>query len=95
MLAGNGGVNIVIEIITIIVAVTLMLCSGDPEARLPAVEGLVLTGQINTIAALAVLVTATLGKGTRALRELGGNRGVLGNPVGKGVLAILNDTGTG
>ena len=38
-----------------------------------------------------VAVAAALRKSARSLRELGRDGGVLGNPVGKSILAILDD----
>jgi hypothetical protein len=37
------------------------------------------------------LVAAALGKGPRSLGEFGRDRSVLGDPVGKSVLAVLDD----
>lgn len=91
MLAGNGGVEIIIEVVTVFVAVTLVLGGWDPETRLPAIKRLVLTRKINAVTTTGG-VPAALGQSTGALGQLGRNRGVLGNPVGQGILAVLNDT---
>ena len=91
LLASNGRVDVVIEVITVFVAVTLVLRSRDPETRLPVVEGLVLAGQIDTITAAGSIASA-LGQSAGALRQLGGDGGVLGDPVGESVFAVLDDT---
>jgi hypothetical protein len=90
MLTSDSRGNIVIEIVTVLVAVALVLGSRDPQARLP-VEGLVLAREVNTLAKVAVLVAATLREGARSLGEFGGDGGVLRYPVGKSILAILDD----
>lgn len=89
LLGGDGGVDIVIDVVAVVVAVALMLGGRNPEPRL-AVERLVLVGEINAITT-ASGITATLRQGARALRELGGDGGVLGDPIGEGVLAVLDD----
>jgi hypothetical protein len=76
MLASNSGVDIVIEVVTVFVTVTLVLCGGDPEAGFPAVEWLVLAGKVMAFAA-AGSVAATLRQSTGALRQLGGDRRIL------------------
>jgi hypothetical protein len=45
MLASNGGVDIIVQVITVIVAVTLVLSGRDPETGLP-VKGLILAGEV-------------------------------------------------
>jgi hypothetical protein len=90
LLRGNGRADIVIKLIAVLVSVTLVLRGRNPETRLPVVEGLVLAAQVNGITVTG-LVTAALRKRARALRQLGGDGGVLGDPVGEGILAILND----
>jgi hypothetical protein len=91
LLASDGGRDVVVVDLAIFVAVTLMLSSGDPEARL-TIHGLILARQINTLTTLAVLVATALRKRAGALGELGGDRGILGDPVGEGIFAVLDDT---
>lgn len=91
VLAGNGGCVFVLELITVLVAVTLVLSSRDPQARLP-VQGLVLAREVDALTMATALVAAALRKGTRSLGELGRDGCVLGNPVGKSILAVLDDT---
>jgi hypothetical protein len=93
VLTSDGGGDVVIKVVTILIAVALVLASRDPQAGLP-IEGLVLSREVNTLAKVAVLVATTLGEGARSLGELGGDRGVLRHPVGKGILAILDDAVT-
>jgi hypothetical protein len=90
VLTSDGGVDIIIKVLTVVVAVTLMLLGGDPQARLP-VEGLVLARKVNALTHVAVLVATALRKGARSLGELGGDGGVLRHPVGKRILTILDD----
>jgi hypothetical protein len=75
MLACNGRVDVIVDIITVLITVTLVLRGRDPETRLP-LKRLVLTGEVNTITA-AGSIAAALGQGARALRQLRGDRGVL------------------
>jgi hydrogenase-4 membrane subunit HyfE len=96
LLASQGGVDVIVVILKVITfliaAIALMLGSRDPKTRLPVVEGLVLTRKVMTLAlALTGGVTTALREGAGALRQLGGYRGVLGDPVGEGIFAILND----
>jgi hypothetical protein len=72
-----------------------MLRGGDPEPRLPVIKGLVLVGEVDTFLIAACGILATLGKSTGALRQLGANGGILHDPVGEGIFAILNDTAIG
>lgn len=96
LLASQSRVNIIViilEIITVLVAaVALMLGSGDPKSGLPVVEGLILAREVMTLAlTLTGGVAAALGEGAGALGQLGGDGRVLGDPVGQGVFAVLND----
>jgi hypothetical protein len=93
VLTSDGGGNVVIKVVAILIAVTLVLASRDPQAGL-SVEGLVLAREINTLAEVAVLVATTLREGARSLGELGRDRGVLRHPVREGILAILDDAVT-
>jgi hypothetical protein len=68
MLASNGRVNIVIQVVTILVAVTLMLCGRNPKTRL-SVKGLILAREVDTIIAAGSVATA-LGQGAGALGQL-------------------------
>jgi hypothetical protein len=49
-----------------------------------------LAREVNSLA--LVTIAAALGEGTRALGELGRDGSVLGDPVGKSILAVLDDT---
>lgn len=89
MLASNGGRGIILEILAVLVAVTLVLGGGDPKTGLPAIKGLVLAREVDT---LAVAVAAALRESARALRQLGGDRGILRDPIGQGIFAILDDS---
>jgi hypothetical protein len=96
LLASQGGVDVIVvilKVITFLIAtIALMLRSRDPKTRLSVIKGLILTREIMTLAlALTGGVTTTLGEGAGALGQLGGNRGVLGDPIGEGVFAVLND----
>lgn len=88
MFASNSGVDVVVKVLTVLVAITVVLRCGNPETRLP-VEGLVLAGKVDTLA--VVTVAAALRESARSLREFGGDGGVLRHPVGKGILAVLDD----
>jgi hypothetical protein len=88
--AGDGRRSLVA--LLIIVAVTSVLGSRDPQARLTTLERLVLARQINGLASVLAAVAAALREGTGASRHLGGDGGVLLDPVGKRVFAILDDT---
>ena len=90
MLTSNNGGHIVVKLITVFIAVTLVLSSWNPETGLPVVHGLVLAREVNSLT--LVTVAAALGESAGALGELRGDGGVLGNPVGKSILAVLDDT---
>ncbi len=64
-----------------------------PETRFTVLHGLVLRCQVNALALVALsAVLAALGEVARAGRELGLDGGVGGNPIGEGILTILDDT---
>ena len=89
MLAGNRGRDVVA--LFIVVTVTSVLRSGDPQTRLAAVKRLVLTRQVNRLASVLAAVATTLREGARASGEFRGDGCVLLDPVGKRVFAILDD----
>lgn len=91
VLAGNRGRVFIVKLITVLVAVTLVLRGRNPQTRL-AIKGLVLSREVNTLTVATALVAAALGKGPGSLRELGRDRSVLGDPVGKSILAVLNNS---
>lgn len=68
---------------------SLVLAGRDPEAGLAVLEGLVLAGEV--MALTSVAGGAALGQGARAGGELGADGGVLLDPVGERVLAVLDD----
>ena len=76
-------------IVIVVVVVSLVLAGGDPEAGLAVLERLVLAGEVVALAGVAG--SAALGEGARAGGELGADGGVLLDPVGQGVLAVLDD----
>ena len=82
---GGGGYLVIL----IIVLVSLVLAGGDPEAGLAVTEGLVLAGEV--VALTGVAGCATLRKSARAGGELGADGSVLLDPVGKSILAVLDD----
>lgn len=90
LLRGNGGVDVVVNVVAVVIAVALVLAGGNPETRLPVVKGLVLAGEVDTLTT-ASGVAATLGQGAGALGQLGRDGGILGDPVGEGILAVLDD----
>jgi hypothetical protein len=92
LLRSDSGVGVVIDLVAVVVTVALVLGGRNPEAGLSVVEGLVLAGQVNTVLTTASGIAATLGKSAGARGKLGGDGGVLGNPVGEGILAVLDDT---
>lgn len=88
----DRGGHVVFEVI-FLVAVTLVLRRGNPEARLSIVEGLVLVREVDALLVAAGGTLATLGEGAGTGGQLGAHGSVLYDPVGEGVLAVLNDTG--
>jgi len=74
------------------VSVLTVCACGDPEATLAVLASHVgvLPAKVNTLALSALL--ATLRKITSAGAELGGDCGIGGDPVCKGVFAILDNT---
>lgn len=89
MFAGNGGAGLVN--LLILVTVATVLGSRDPQARLAAVKGLVLARKVYGLTSVLAAVAAALGEGAGARRELRRDGGVLLNPVGEGVFAVLNN----
>ena len=65
--------------------------SGDPESTLAILQRLVLTGQVNTLTLVALTICPALGQIAGTSTELGGNGGILGDPVGESILAVLNN----
>ena len=68
-----------------------MSAGRHPKTALAVLEAAVLTGQINALALSAVLCAA-LRKVAGASTELGGDGGVLLDPIGESIFAILDDT---
>lgn len=76
----------------IVLVLALVGAGGDPETALArTLHWSILTGEVDSFALVAVV--AALGKSASASRELRLDSGVLLNPVGEGVLAILDNTG--
>ena len=82
----GGGCDL---IVLVIVVVSLVLAGGDPKTGLAVLERLVLAGEV--VALTGVAGCATLGESARASGELGADGGVLLDPVGEGILAVLDD----
>lgn len=81
-------------IVVIRVLILSVRTGGDPEATLTVVlHAAVLAAEIDTLALVAVLVAA-LGKVAGARGKLGLDGCVGGDPVGEGVFAVLDDTGS-
>lgn len=66
-----------------------MIACRDPEATLTVLHAAVLAREIDPLALGAAL--AALGKVAGASRKLGAYGGILCDPVGEGIFAILND----
>lgn len=86
-LAVNGGGRDLV--VLVVVVVSLVLAGGDPETGLAVLEGLVLAGEV--VALTGVAGSATLGESARAGGKLGADGGVLLDPVGESILAVLDD----
>lgn len=86
-LAVDGGGGDIL--IVILVLVSLVLAGGDPQARLAVLERLVLAGKVVTLAGVAG--STALGESARAGGKAGLDGGVLLDPVGEGILAVLDD----
>ena len=82
----GGGCDL---IVLVIVVVSLVLAGGDPKTGLAVLERLVLAGEV--VALTGVAGCATLGESARASGKLGADGGVLLDPVGEGILAVLDD----
>lgn len=85
---GDGGASLIN--LLVIIAVTSVLGRGDPQTRLATLKGLVLTGQVNSLTSV-LTVAAALRESAGASGKLGGDGGVLLDPVGEGVFAVLDD----
>jgi hypothetical protein len=88
VLAGDCGTGLID--LLVVVAVTSVLGCRNPQAGLATVEGLVLTGQVDSLTSV-LTVAAALGESAGAGGQLGGNGGVLLDPVGERVFAVLDD----
>lgn len=67
-----------------------MLVGWKPRVAIPG-QGLVLCRQIDALAVLAEVGAVALGEGAGALRETRLDHGLGGDPVGEGILAVLDD----
>ena len=76
-------------LLLLVILTRLVLAGGDPEAGLAVLKRLVLAGEV--VALLVLTVVAALGESASASRELGRDGGVLLDPVGERVLAVLDD----
>ncbi len=73
---------------------TLMLARGHPQARLTIIQRLILRGEIDRLTMVTTnALLATLRESTSAGAELRLDGGVLSDPVGKSIFAVLDDTG--
>lgn len=78
-------------VLVVVFLLALVLGGWDPHAtRAVALHWGVLVGKIDGLAGV-VAVLAALGKSAGAGAELAGNGGVLLDPVGERILAVLND----
>ena len=84
LLALNGAHTI------IAVFVAGVLVSGKPRVTIPG-QGLILCRQIDALAVLVKVRAVALGEGAGALRETRLDHGLGGDPVGEGILAVLDD----
>ena len=75
-------------IITVLVAGVLV--SWEPRVTVPG-QGLILSGQIHALAVLADVGAVALGEGAGALGETRLDDCLGGDPVGEGILAVLDD----
>merc|ERR1712225_61728 len=79
-------------LILIIVVLTLVSASWDPEAGLAIIQGSVLAGEIVSLSIALDVVAATLGESTSARGKGGGDLSVGSDPVGQSILAVLDDS---
>jgi hypothetical protein len=86
-IAANEGMSVVV-LILLFLAVHVGT-SSNPGAAV--IERSILAGEVVALAPIADVVTATLGQIARSGRQLRGHGGISGNPVGEGVLAILDN----
>lgn len=69
----------------------LVLAGGDPEAALAVtLEWCILAAEVDWSSLVTVLVAA-LGEGAGTCGQVGLDRGILLDPVGEGILTVLND----
>jgi hypothetical protein len=90
VLDGRGS-DLFLFFLVIIELLTLVSVSWDPEARFAVVQWLVLAGEVMTLGIALDVVAATLRECAGTGREVGRDLGVGSNPVGKGILAVLDD----
>jgi hypothetical protein len=70
----------------------LMLARWNPQVGGAVAHRLILRREVDTFASVTTTSLAALGEGTSTRREVGIDRGVLGDPVGEGVFTVLDDT---
>ena len=78
--------SLVVDLLVAVVIVTV----GDPRAAI--VNGSVLSGQVVALVASSNVGATALRQGARAGRQFGRDDGVLSDPVGKSILAVLDDS---
>jgi len=83
--------SILILLIVLVAVSVVVLAGGDPEVAVARLlHGSILAGEVDGLALVAVVATA-LGKGAGAGGEGRADGSVLLDPVGKRVLAVLDD----
>ena len=87
----RGGSDLLLFFLLIIELLTLVSGGRDPEAGFAVVQWLVLAREVMTLGIALNVVAAALRECAGAGREVGRDLGVGGNPVGEGILAVLDD----
>lgn len=76
----------------ILVLVALVSRRWDPEARLAVLEWRILSGEVVTLGGALNIVAATLREVSSTGGKLGADSSVGADPVGEGILAVLDDS---
>jgi hypothetical protein len=80
---------VILALLLVIVVLLLVLTSLDP--RVPVVERGILAREVVALTTVLDVVPPALRQSTGTGGELGGHGGILGDPVGEGVLTVLDD----
>lgn len=87
---GNRVLSLLLLLLVIVLVTLVGACRNPESALVGAPQRCILAGEVDRLT--LVTVVAALRESAGADRELGGDGSILLDPVGKGILAVLDDT---